>query len=129
MNKLTISSRLGKILFYIFNIIWYVPIVLSIFSISLHLPIYYPAITNRYDDVYYLQDSGMVAYSSSSGGGSIDIPNIYLLIASIMIILVFVVANLVMTYKKTHAKWFLLSILAIYAIFTIGLYSLELISF
>lgn len=129
MNKLTISSRLGKILFYIFNIIWYVPLLLSSFSIAMHLPFYYPKVTNRYDDVYYLQNSGMVAYSSNTGGGSIDIPNFYLFIASILIFLVFLAANFVMTYKKSHAKWFLLSILVLYAIFTTGLYSLELISF
>lgn len=129
MNKLTISTRLGKILFFLFNIIWYIPLLLSIFSLALHLPFYFTRVTNRYDDVYYLQDSGIVAYSSSTGSGTIDFPNVYLFIASMMIILVFVIANLVMTYKRTHAKWFLLSILALYAIFTIGLYSLELISF
>jgi hypothetical protein len=98
-------------------------------SIALHLPIYYSKVTNQYDDVYYLQNSGMVAYSSNTGGGSFDIPNIYLFIASILIILVFLIANLFMTYKKTNAKWFLLSILALYAIFTSGLYFLEQISF
>jgi hypothetical protein len=78
-----------------------------------------------YADVYYLQESVEVA---SSGGSSIDFPNIYFFIASILIILVFVLGNLLMTYKRAYAKWYLISILALYAIFTIGLYSLELIS-
>jgi hypothetical protein len=126
MKKLTISSSLGKILFYLFNIIWYVPLLLSVVSLALHLPIYFHRYTNPYADVYYLQESVVVA---SSGGSSIDFPNIYFFLASILIILVFVLGNLFMTYKRAYVKWYLISILALYAIFTIGLYSLELISF
>lgn len=121
------SLRIRIFIFYLFNVLWYVPLLLSIVSLYFHIPIYFKKLFLSTDDVYYLQESTSVVYFDVSGGSSFDLPNVYFFITSILIIVLFLLVNFLITYKRPLEKWHLMSIFLLYLIITSGLYYFELI--
>lgn len=121
------TSRIRVFIFYLFNVLWYLPLLLSTVSLYFHIPIFYRKLFPNSDGVYYLQDSTNIVYFAVSGSSSFDLPNIYLFLISNFIIVLFLLVNFFMTYKKPRAKWYLMSIFLLYLIFTGGLLYFELI--